>query len=200
MQQWLGYPAREFSLKQYLHLVHPGKQMALLNFAVQLYGTLCIGQVPLAFMVQRYSSLVVLRHYQGHYLLFKKTSSIFQYDEKKRLLAYMNEFTRIGMYNDEPFSPSFFNSGGGEEKEHGGEVQRKAIEQFVGMKVFSVQELQVASKIAYHLGITQVAIAIKPNTVDTYFKRFLAKARNYFHTDFPSAQDAATYLHREGLV
>ncbi len=204
VQQWLGYPDKEFSLKQYWSLIHPGKQKALMTVALQLYTTVCTGQVPLAYMVQRYSSMVAIRHYNGNYLLFKKNASIFQYDEHNRLLAYMNEFTRIGEYNGEPLAPNFFNSRGGEEKEHGDEVLRKTMQQFLGMKIFSVQELEVARKIAYQPGIRQaeiaVALDIAPSTVETYFKRFLAKAREYFHADFGTVQEAATYLRREGLV
>lgn len=204
VQRWLGYHEKEFTLKQYWNIVHPGKQKALMAVAFQLYNAVCKGQYALQYMVQRYSSQVALRHYNGQYLLFQKISSVFQYDAQNCLTAYMNEFTRLGHYENEPLRPVFFNSGGEEETKRGGEVLQKTIQHFLGMKVFSPNELQVARIIAYIPSIKQAAIAtqlqVSPHTIDTYCKRFLNKARDYFHADFPSVVDAAVYLKREGLV
>jgi hypothetical protein len=39
-----------------------------------------------------------------------------------------------------------------------------------------------------------------PNTIDTFTKRFLQKARQYFHIEFASATEAADYLKQNGLL
>jgi hypothetical protein len=204
IERWLGYGQNEFNLKKYWNIVHPGKQMALMAIAVQLYNSVCRGKYKLEYLVQRYGSQIALKHYNGKYLLFQKISSVFQYDEHNRLTHYMNEFIRIGEYENEPLRPFFFTSSGDEEKERGGEVLQNAIEQFIGMKVFSPKELQVARLLAYNPTLKQGEIAISfkvsTHTIDTYCKRFLNKSREYFHYNFSTVIEAATHLRKEGLV
>ncbi len=204
IQRWLGYNEKEFNLKKYWGIVHPGRQKSLIAVAIQLYQTLCTGKFLLEFMVQRYSSLVALKHYKGHYLLAKKTSSVFQYDKKNRLTSYIDEFTLIGDYNGEALNPVFFNNRGEQELERGGEIMRQVVEQFLGMKVFSPKELQTARQLAYEPSSTQAQLAqqfgVAVSTIDTYCKRFLQKSREFFHHNFSSAAEAAAFLKKEGLL
>jgi DNA-binding CsgD family transcriptional regulator len=83
-------------------------------------------------------------------------------------------------------------------------VMKQVIEYFLGMKIFSVSELQVARILAYNPDATQKSIAAlqrkSPNTIDTYCKRFLQKARQFFHTEFATAVEAAAYLKKNGLL
>lgn len=204
IQRWLGYYEKDFSLKKYWGLVHPGMQKSVHTIFLQLCNILCTGKFSLAFMVQRYSSLIAIRHYKGHYLLAKRTASVFQYDKQNRLTEYLNEFTIIGRYNDEPLTPTFFTNKGEEESQRGEIVMKQAMEQFLGMKIFSVNELHVARLLAYKPGITQKEIAEvldkSIHTIDTYCKRFLKKSKDFFHSDFPSAREAALYLQKSGLL
>lgn len=204
IQRWLNYSENSFTLSQYWSIVHPGKRESLMLIALELYKALCTGQYPLSFMVQRYSSLIALKHYNGHYLLAKKTSSVFQYDRHNRLTSYLNEFTIIAPYNGEPLLPKFFNKWGETELKGNSEVMKAVIGKFIEMKKFSVKELQTARKLAYMPGITQAEIAgefnVTPSTIDTYCKRFLIKARDFFHYHFTSAIEAALYLKNEGLL
>jgi DNA-binding CsgD family transcriptional regulator len=204
IQRWLGYPENDFTLKQYWKLVHPGMQKMSHTVFLQMADILCRGQFKLEFMVQRYSSLTALKHYNGGYLLLKRTASVFQYDKANRLTEYLNEFTIIGKYNGEPLTPVFFNDNGKAEAERGAMVMRQVIEHFLGMKIFSVNELQVARMLAYNASITQKSIAEvldrSPNTIDTYCKRFLRKARLFFHHEFISVTAAADYLKENGLL
>ncbi len=204
IQRWLGYYEKEFTLKKYWSLVHAGMQKPVHNVFVQMANILCPGRFELEFMVQRYSSLTAIRHHAGHYLLLKRTASVFQYDAENRLTEYLNEFTIIGEYNGESLSPSFFTDKGEQEAERGEIIMKRALESFLGMKIFSVNELHVARMLAYQPGISQAQIAnileLKPNTVDTYYKRFLKKSRDYFHHDFSSVLDAALYLRKTGLL
>ena len=204
IQRWLGYNEKEFNLRKYWSIVHPGRQKALMAVAMQLYNTLCTGKFILEFMVQRYSSLVALKHYKGHYLLAKKTASVFQYDKQNRLTSYIDEFTLIGDYNGEALNPVFFNNRGEQELERGGEIMRQVVEQFLGMKIFSPKELQTARRMAYEPGITQNQLSqefnVAVSTIDTYCKRFLQKSRDFFHHNFSSASEAAAFLKKEGLL
>lgn len=204
VQRWLGYYEKDFTLKKYWKLVHPGMQKTVHTVFLQLCNVLCKGEFELEFMVQRYSSLIAIKHSKGHYLLAKRTASVFQYDKKNRLTQYLNEFTIIGLYNGEPLTPSFFTDKGEDEEKRGKIIMQKTVQQFLGMKIFSVSELQVARLIAYHPGITQIEIAAELNksynTINTYYKRFLKKARAFFCTDFSTVNDAALHLQKSGLL
>jgi hypothetical protein len=205
IQRWLGYPEKDFTLKKYLSIMHPGRRNTVFLVARQLWANLCVGNFALQFMVQRYSSLVALKHYrQDKYLLVKKTSSVFQYDAQNRLIQYLNEFTIIGDYDGEALMPRMHTSTGEDEKIQGGEVMRQVMQKFLGMKIFSPNELQTARRLAYNPGITQAKIAeaegVSVYTIDTYCKRFLNKARDFFQEPFPSVLDAAVFLRKEGLL
>jgi DNA-binding CsgD family transcriptional regulator len=204
IQKWLGYSEKEFSFKQYWNqVIHPAKQF-LFILARQLYATACQGKIPLNFMGQRFASLVPLKHYKGHYLLAKKTASTFQYDTNSRLIAYVNEFTIIGNYDGEPLQPRMYNFHGQKEPLAEKEIIQKVIASFIGMKIFTINELQVARKTAYNPRITQAQIAkelgLSVHTVNTYYKRFLNKAREFFGKDFLTLLEASIYLRKEGLL
>lgn len=204
IERWLGYSERDFTMKKYLNILHPGRRKAVQMIALHLYNNLCIGKYTLNFMVQRYSSLIALKHYRGHYVLANKTSSIFQYDINNRLTACLHEFTIINdEYNGEPLAPKFFTSTG-QEEERGTEILQNAVEHFLKLKVFSPKELQVARKIAYQPGIKQKQLAdsleISVDDLHQYYSRFLKKAREFFHHDFNNTLEAALYLKKEGLL
>jgi hypothetical protein len=205
INRWLGYSDSQFSLQYYWeNVVHPECRKPLLMMAQTLFAALCKGVYPLQFMVQRYSGKIALKHRNGHYVYAKKTSSIFQYDDQNRLLGYLNEFTILGDYNGEPIEPRMYNSSGERETEKEQAMLAKNMERFLEMKIFSAQELQIARKLAYEPEITQQEIAdqfnLSRHTVDTYYKRFLVKARDFFHKEFRSATETAVYLRREGLL
>ncbi|HEU4575603.1 MAG TPA: hypothetical protein VFS36_11430 [Chitinophagaceae bacterium] len=204
VQKWLGYYEKEFTLRRYWTSLHPGLQK--LSHAVfrEMIQVVCTGSFKLEFMVQRYSSLVALKHYKGNYLLAKRTASVFQYDYHNRLLEYLNEFTIIGDYNGESLNPKFFTDKGENEKEKNKLIMDNVRKRFRELKVFSIGELQVARALAYNQLATQQEIAESlgksPHTIDTYCKRFLKKARDYFHVNFSTVAEAAKYVRKAGLL
>jgi hypothetical protein len=209
VQKWLGYSDKEFSLKKYWdHVVHPGSKKSLLLVIMRMYEMLSAGKYPLAFMVQRFSTKVVVRHRNGESLLAKKTSSIFQYDNHNRLLSYLDEFTIIGPYSgDAATEPRMYTSNGEREMEKEAAILQKVMETFLQMKVYSVNELQIARLLAYKPDSTQAKLAstagLSVHTVDTYCKRFLTKTRDFFHKtkeEIPGTLEAALFLKREGLL
>lgn len=206
VQKWLGYSEKEFTLKYYWDkVVHPSRKNSLLIIVKQMYELLAKGTYPMEFMVQRFSTLVPLRHYNGHYILTKKTASVFQHDKDNRLMAYMDEFTIINHeFNGEPMNPTMYNSEGELEVIKQQEILRQAFEYFISMKVFSMGEMQAIRLLAYNPKYTQKQISeklgVSVHTVDTYYKRFLGKAREFYHLDFATVMEAANYLRREGLI
>lgn len=204
IERWLGYSERDFCMKKYLDIIHPGRKKSVMMIALTLYNTLCRGEYTLNFMVQRYSSLVALKHYKGHYILANKISSIFQYDRNNCLTACLHEFTIINdVYSGEPLVPKFFTSSGDDEQ-RGIEILQKTIDHFLNLKVFSPKEMQVARKIAYEPGIKQKELSeymgVSVDDLHQYYSRFLKKAREYFHHDFANTVEAAMYLKKEGLL
>lgn len=199
ISKWLGYSENGFSLKGYWsHIVHPGCKKSLLLIAHQMYEALCKGAYELEFMVQRFVTLIPLKHQDGHYLLTKKTSSIFQYDNKNRLMAYLDEFTVIGNFTEGAIHPRIDNEAA--EKE----IMKKAHDTLLRMRIFSVRELQVMRKLAYNPNLTQVEIGneldVTVNTINTYYKRFHQKARDFYSEDIPTVLDAAKRLRNDGLL
>ncbi len=203
IRKWLGYSENDFTMKTYLDIVHPGRKKSLIMVAMKLYDSLCKGNYTLNFMVQRYSSLVILKHYNGHYLEVNKISSVFQYDKKNRLTAYLNEFTIISHDDRQPLDPFFFTQHGHAE-ERGEEILQQTMEFFLQMKVFSERELQIARILAYHPTTTKSQMAatfnISVHTVSEYYERFLNKAREFFHQPFANATEAALYIKKEKLL
>lgn len=204
IERWLGYSEHDFTMKKYLdYVVHPGRRKSMIMVATQIFDACCRGKYSLNFMVQRYNSLVALKHYNGNYLLANKISSVFQYDKNNCLTAYLNEFTIIGDYHDQPMEPAFFLSTG-ENEQRGKEILQKTIEQFLQLGVFTDREFQLARKLAYEPYATKQQIAheldLSVHTVDEYGKRFLTKARAFFQKQFLSVAEAAIYLKKEGLM
>lgn len=204
IEQWLGYYEKEFTLKKYWGLVHPGLQMAAHAVFVQMANILCTGKFQLAFMVQRYGSFTAIKHAKGHYLLLKRIASVFQYDSNNHLTGYLNEFTIIGPYNGEALSPSFFTDKGEQETKRGNIIMEKVADTFHKMKDFSPQQLHIARLLVYEDGVSQRQIAtrlnVAPATIKTHCDRFLDSARQRFHHDFSSVLEAATYLQKTGLL
>jgi DNA-binding transcriptional regulator LsrR (DeoR family) len=70
--------------------------------------------------------------------------------------------------------------------------------------VFSTNEFQIARKLAYNTKLTQAEIAdefgFTINTVNTYYKRILEKARDFFQIKFNSLAEVTTYLKRECIL
>lgn len=210
VEKWLGYNEKIFSLKQYWDkVVHAGFKKSLLLISYPIYELLCVGNFPLNFLTLRFSGKLALRHYKGHYLLVKKTSTIFQFDTKNRLIKYIDEFTIIGEFNEKnvlenSFTSRFYNAANKTEEEMKDELLKGMTAYFNRLKIFSATELQIARKIAYSPGITKTEIAkdfsLSPSTIQTFCNRFLEKARTFFNQDFPTTEIAALYLKQEGLL
>src|SRR5579871_390401 len=139
----LGYPDHEFTVSKYLSSIHPGQAIQFNMIAHCMYEILCKGIFKLEFLTQKYISLVALKHYNGEYIIFKKTTSIFQYDKKNRLLAQLNEFNKIGPYEAEPLRPRVTEANGFQKDTFERQVFQMVLKGFMEKKYFSEKEFAV---------------------------------------------------------
>ncbi len=200
----LGYSEKEFSVGHYLNCIHPGQSIQLNLIAHSMYKTLCAGVFKLQFSTQRYISLVGLRHYNGRYIVFKKTTSIFQYDDKNRLLAQLNEFTRIDDYDNSPLKPRITEVTGLQKDDFERMVFKMTMQSFMEKKYFSEKEFGILRQYAGREAITTKQLAellnVAPTTINTYNKRILAKAKDLFTHSFSTAREVALYLKKEKIL
>lgn len=204
VEKWLGYSNREFTVNRYLNMIHPGQAILHNMIARSMYTTLCKGTFKLQFSRQRYISQIGLRHYNGEYIGFKKTTSIFQFDQHNRLLAQLNEFTKIDAYESEPLKPRITEIDGLQKDDFERMVFRATLETFMEKKFFSETEFKVLKIYAEKETISSKQLAellhVAIPTIDTFNKRILAKARQTFTHSFDNARQVALYLKKEKIV
>jgi DNA-binding CsgD family transcriptional regulator len=205
VDKWLGYPDNEFTVNRYLACIDP-KQVILHNMiARSMYKLLCSGMFRLQFSRQRYISRIGLRHNDGSYIEFKKTTSIFQYDNENRLLAQLNEFTKIGTYEGASLDTRVTEIDGVPQKDiFERMVFQETIKAFMEKKYFSPRELEILRMYAEEQEIStkQLAETLKlvAATVNELNKRILGKARNTFTHQFDTAREVALYLKKEKIL
>ena len=200
----LGYPDKEFTVSRYLSCVHPGQSIQFNMIAHAMYHLLCRGVFKLHFLTDSYISLVALRHYSGDYYVFKKTTSIFQYDAKNRLLSQLNEFTRVDVYEHSPLKPRILEMAGMQREEFENRVFAMTFKSFAAKKFFSGRQLEVLRYYAADASVTTRRLAdlleVGTNTINTYNKRILVKAKEIFSHPFSEARDVASYLRKERIL
>ncbi len=205
VNKWLGYPNQTFTPRTYLHIIDPQQAVVHNLVANSMYRLLCGGNFKLQFASQRYISRIALRHYNGSYIEFKKTTSIFQYDANNRLLAQLNEFTKIGSYQTGMLDLRITETNGIRQKDiFEKQVFEGLVRSFLQEKYFSKTELEVLSVYVSQPGISSRGISerlgLAPATVNEFNKRILAKARETFTRLFSTARDVAFYLKEEKLI
>ncbi len=202
--KWLGYADKDFSLMKFLDIIHPAHVAAHHITATVLIEGLMRGDWNIEFMKHRYITNIALRHNKGHYLLLKRLASIFQYDKNHRLLEYLNEFTIVGEYKEQPYSIRAGDNTGGTTLQWLEDFLKRIHQAFEQKHLFGFQELRILRKYAYHTDASVDFIAntfkIKDSTVITYNKRILEKAEALFHKKFDNAKQVAFLLREQGLV
>ncbi|MEO7045259.1 MAG: hypothetical protein ABI091_08095, partial [Ferruginibacter sp.] len=172
--------------------------------AHSMYQVLCKGIFKLHFGTQKFISLVALRHYDGEYYLYKKTTSIFQYDDKSRLLAQLNEFNKIGLYDGRPMGSRFTEMEELQKDEFSQVVFKMVLEHLMEEKYFSKQEFELMKCYVVDENVTNNEAAIKMGldieTIKTYNKRILEKARDTFTYPFKHAKEVAMRLKKEKIL
>ncbi|MGC4234038.1 MAG: hypothetical protein QM594_13755 [Niabella sp.] len=203
VQRWLGYDEKSFNFFKYLSLIHPEHCPAHNITSVTLIEGLMRGDWDIEFMKHRYITEMALRHSDGRYLLCKRLACIFQYDERRRLLEFVNEFTVLREYNSDPFTVRA-TSDDGKDLEWLNEFLARAQKAFQDKNMFGFQELRILRKYAYNDSISASEIAnafkIQESTVVTYNKRILEKAESLYCKRFANARQVAMVLREAGMV
>ena len=203
VKKWLGYSDKDFSYYKYASLIHPTHLLAQLTNVYGLLEDFMAGVYPLEFMAGfRFISCLALKHANGEYLFFKRLAWPFQFDNKNRLLSYMNEFTLLGKYKNESYSVRLTDAAGNPVL-----FKKKAMHDAyaaIDNMPFSEQELNVLGIYAADNSLTAAKVAgtlnIKENTVITYKKRILNKAEKVFYRRFKTTADVAVFLKEQGLI
>jgi len=203
VDKWLGYSHEDFSFARYLGILHPSHAIAQRLHARQLLEKLVTGTWPVRFMVHRFGSTVALKHRNGHYVLTKQVSYIFQYNKLNQVTEYLNEFTIIGPYNGEPYSSRSMDADGFNTLWNQ-ELISNTRNQFEKEQHFSLQELRIMREYAYNQQMSSAEIAskfkIRIHTLNTYNKRILKKGNNLFRISLDNARQVALYIKTNGLI
>lgn len=203
VEKWLGYSDKDFTILKFLQIIHPSHLEAHYLTASVIIGGLMRGDWQVEFMKHRYITSIALRHNKGHYLLFKRLASVFQYDDQHRLLEYVNEFTFVNEYKEEPYVIQAHNDDGSKLIWFQ-DVLERTRKAFENKNFFTFQELRILRKFAYIPKISAAEIAhafkIKESTVITHKKRILAKAEQLFLKEFQTVKQLADYLKEQGLI
>ncbi len=201
--RWLGYADRDFSLKDYLRIIHPTHAPVQAYYAISLLELLDDDHMRLQFMQPVCASIVALRHKNGKYICFKRECTPFQLTEDNRLTMYMCRFTIIKEFSQENFHTRIYSTNANnihmEEK-----LSILVKKKFAAHTALSTQELKILKRYAQQKNNTSEVIAkelaIKKSTVDTYNKRILEKAEIFCQRRFDTAKDAALYFKKSGLI
>ncbi len=204
VEKCLGYPVKEFTYSRYLNSIHPAQAIQHTIIAGSMYQLLCKGVFRLHFSTQQYISLIALKHNNGNYIVFKKTTSVFQYTKNNRLLAQLNEFAKIDVYDGTPLKPRISEMEGLQKQDFERVVFEMVLKTFMEKKYFSGHEFLVLKHYAEHETISSRELAklldVAVLTIDTYNKRILEKARKTFSYSFVNAREVALYLKKEKIL
>jgi hypothetical protein len=97
---WLGYPDSTFSFQDYIKIIHPRHLPSHNMLADSAFKTANSDEFSIKFMSQRIVIQLPLRHYNGKYILVKRTLSPFQINKDGRILSYLNHFVILKDYNE----------------------------------------------------------------------------------------------------
>lgn len=203
VHRWLGYPEKDWNIYSFYQSIHPAHAVVSTFHVYHSLGSLLRGEIKIGFLTTRYASTIALRHRDGHYLLLKRLVSAFQYDSKNRLLEYMNEFTIIGQFNNEPYT---FRTSDHEGNRYNWEqnIAEKIRKDFLRRKFFSAQEMHIICIYAFDPEVSTEEICshlhITRNTLITYHRRIAAKALKIFSIKFLTVKEIAQFIKAEGLI
>ena len=203
VDRWLGYSQEEFDMQKFLSIMHPVQAQAHNASATILIEGSMRGDWLIEFMKHRYVTQMALRNKDGEYLLCKRLASVFQYSDEHKLLEYINEFTILGPYREEPYSIRV-SKGDGSYLDWEAEMIERIKTLFRNKNQFSFQEIRILRKYAYHPDIDAKIIAelfkIKLNTLHTHHQRILKKGALLFMRKFESAREIAHYMKDQWLL
>ncbi|WP_259015101.1 hypothetical protein [Emticicia fluvialis] len=192
LERWLGYSEQDFSLEKYLSIIHPSYLEFLTHLAQITFQIVSNKGFRVGFREQRYVVDIALKHAKGHYVLCKRALSPWQwrYDKNRQELThYFNEFTVTNPYLEDISSellPRILDTKGDKMFNLEDLLRKNASLYFETNKIFfSVQEIRIIRKIAYHpeMKSSDLAAAFKNQigTINTLKKRIIKKGKLLFN-------------------
>ncbi|HUM50330.1 MAG TPA: hypothetical protein PK431_00895 [Chitinophagales bacterium] len=200
---WLGYPDEYFTLKSYIHIMHPSQYLAYVNFNSNILQVLQKKDYDIKYMTHRFISNMVLRNAAGNYLLFKRIISPWQFDKNKKYSASLNEFYLLGEYRGESFNARASNryNTKGVENTIGEEVKNMIQNSSEVFLPFGTQQYRILRMLAYQPELKEKEIgeilSLSKNTVHTHSTNILNIAREYLMQPFKTTKEVAAYLKNE---
>jgi hypothetical protein len=207
IERWLGYPDMNFTLFDYLKIIHPSHNVFHQITSKLGISGLMRGDYPIEFMKHRLVTFIPLRHRNGKYFFFKRVGSVFQYFKNKNskhcLLEYINEFTLLKEFDETPGAITTF-AENITEKQWEDKILTDMKKVFEKESVFSLQEYRVLRDYAYNskAQVTDIAkkLGVKTSSVITYHKRILNKAEQLLSIKFSTVKDVAAHLRGQELI
>ncbi|MBO0948988.1 hypothetical protein [Fibrella forsythiae] len=205
--QWLGYIDEQFQIRDYFRIIH---KTSLSSLSLMAKTALLVTQAEnfqLEFCRNRLIVLIGLQHRNGTYLLCKRTLSPWQYDTHRRVTAWLNEYSIVKEYDNEPLTPRVLASNG---------IRVEALEKALrtgiyttlerlpaNQRPFTLTELRIARFVAYQANSSSNDLAsefdITLNTVESHSRNLRAKAAQLFGQPF-SLREAAAFMRQQGIV
>jgi len=203
LEKLLGYRDKEFTLLKFLQIIHPAHFLTHNLSATAMIEGLMRGEWPVEFIKHRYITDICLVHANKTPYIFKRLGCPFQYDEKHRLLEYLNEFTLIDTYKEgTPYNIRALHQDGSKKWED--DVKARINKAFSNQHLFSYREIQVLRKFAYEGDASALSISnqlgIEKSTVEKFNKRCLQKASELFHVKFNTTKELAAFLRSQQLL
>lgn len=200
IHRWLGY-SDNMTMDAYMSIQHPATVRFHIEYGKILVSKITKGEISADFMHSSFTGLQAMQNIDGRYLLVKRTSSIFQYNQKREVTEYINVFNIIRTYENEPYQFGSFNLSPSVEQ---------AIRQYIRERLpkilpFSDQEFQLMEIYARQPTLTEKEASallkskkseqrVQPNTIKTYKQRICVKAKNYFHRPFKNMDEVVDYM------
>ncbi|WP_026997261.1 LuxR C-terminal-related transcriptional regulator [Flectobacillus major] len=201
-----GFDSKTFSLKTYFQMI-PSKGITSL---LQLLGEQTFLKAKSHLMAFLKPSFIVqipmkFKHEEDVHFLVKRTISPWQITKCGKITAYVAEFTVIKTYDFEPLNPRIKDL----PEEYSNLILREFNRNFNQLKPadnpFSPRELLIlkeyvnGARSSKDLAESQ---GLKINTINSYNKNILEKAKQLFGEDLPlyTALDVAKFMSKQGLL
>ncbi|MBX3254083.1 MAG: hypothetical protein KF862_08085 [Chitinophagaceae bacterium] len=201
--RWLGYADADFSLRDYLKIIHPTHAAMQGYYSMALLELLMHNELRLQFMQPVCASIIALKHATGKYIYCKRECAPFQLTEGNRMMEYLCYFHVIKEFSNESYHTRIY-PGNGHDMHTGEKLLTLIRKKFSEHTNFSFQELRILQTYARQKESTSETIGeafnIKKSTVDTFNKRILKKAEAFSRKSFSTAKEAALYFKHAGLI
>jgi hypothetical protein len=202
LSRWLGFSDADFSVKDFLEIIHPHHAAVEEIYCRALVELLLFKPFPLDFMQTICTSTLALRNKKGQYHYVKRECVPFQLNHQGKLTAYICVFTLIKDFNREQYQTRIYHAGNTARSLD--ELPSLVRKIFNDLSLFSIQELRILKRYAQKTDLTSeqlgAAFKIKKSTVETFNKRILKKAASFSGHPFSTAKEAAIYFKTMGLI